>query len=193
MALSICPASLLFSLYYVWTRRTSLFLTATATAARMKDSTLPLSLHVWMNTVWHTTSLSLSLPPISTTHIYYSICRDRDSLWSVCVMFHVNRSCSTVEIHLYKRPECVLYGEVCVYSMCRITPLLYISVLTWQGCMSNVRECVFALQRHKYVHYQHRWNLDVMKMWTDDCTVCVDLLCSLENSLVISPIPTEDK
>lgn len=73
-------------------------------------------LQVWTLAAWH--KPALCLPPIALTHIYYSICPDRNSLWSVPVMFcsgsqlPLAQSCTFI----WGQSEC--YLEKCVCTVC---------------------------------------------------------------------------
>lgn len=93
-------------------------------------------LQVWTLAAWH--KPALCLPPIALTHIYYSICPDRNSLWSVPVMF-----CSGSQLplaqscYLYMRPEWMLSGEMCVYSMWEVAS--YMLSLSWRGTIIFVK------------------------------------------------------
>lgn len=106
MALSICPASLLLSLYYAWTQWTSLFPCSYCHGRedeRLGSHSTRSSLHVWMNA---------SLPPITPAHIYYSICHVGASFCVWC--FTSVRPAVKLKKHLHKRPEHVC---VCVCAI----------------------------------------------------------------------------
>lgn len=107
-----------------------------------------LSLFMCEWTLSDTTSLSLCLLSLQLTFTILSPVTGIPC--DLCVMFHVNTTHSTVEIHLNRRLEHVLSVEVRVLSMCRITFLLYISVLAWHSSRWNV--CL--QRRHRYTHYQ---------------------------------------
>lgn len=77
-----------------------------------------------------TRACSLPASYRSRSHLLFYLARQGFSLICACdVVQRIGGSTGT-EPHLYMRPEWMLSGKMCVYSMCRCSPWRHISVVT---------------------------------------------------------------